>query len=147
MAVQLTHKSVGMEGLVLHSLEWDAILNSAKKFGWKPKGTISSAAHPKDNTWDRYDYYSKNGQIVLEDDAKEFAHAIDNFLRIIRFPSIEDIVNPFLFFKIFIQFPRESIISLKYKFRIRHFSHSQKEWETELVELVKFCRQGEFSIF
>lgn len=49
---------------------WEFILQTARKGGWEPLGTVKfDQALNKDQTWDGTDYHSNNGQVVTPDDA------------------------------------------------------------------------------
>ncbi len=61
---------------------WGYILESAEKAGWKPEGTskLDEETESEDTNWDTTDYSTQEGQQVSDDDSKNMAEALDNYL-------------------------------------------------------------------
>ena len=78
---------------------WGYILESAEKGGWKPEGTskLDEQTESEDANWDRTDYSTQEGQQVSDDDSKNMAEALDNYLKSNNSVDIEErIVKSFL---------------------------------------------------
>jgi hypothetical protein len=60
---------------------WNFILESAKKGGWEPLGTIKlDKDQNQDNSWNSEDYNSNSGQVVNDEDAHQISKSLKVFL-------------------------------------------------------------------
>lgn len=67
------------ESFDLSAGEWNEVLVTAERFGWRPRGTSRPAVSwdsPASGPW-QGDYRDPQGQIVIRDDATRLAEALD----------------------------------------------------------------------
>jgi hypothetical protein len=132
---------------IVNNRGWRRIYRLATMFDWKPEGTRPPESWENPQEWDPMNYFSNDGQIVNSLDANLLAEsiyeAIDYLEEEESDTSIEEVYGK--------DWEDEMVCrwkaALVYGLKDPAFIFFDLHFEEKLLDLVHFCRAGEFMIF
>ena len=116
-------------------------------FDWNPRGTLPPAEWDNREEWNPRNYFWNYGQKVTTEDANAMGDAINWAV-----DMLQDTLFEASFYEQFgDDWENQMIHRLKvarlFELKDPAFIFFDIRWEEKLMELVYFCRQGEFAIY